>query len=148
MARILMSLVLIMMFLSQIAFAEDLKLGKKGVAEVERHGNVGQNLADEQVILSGDNNVVVAGGLVKAKRAGEVVTGLTNGNDAVSVVGGSSVEVAYGLVKTHDAENVGVNLLHGKTKAKDASAESLLLSRKGKVANKRSRKMNLPKSAP
>ncbi|KAI3880692.1 hypothetical protein MKX03_008103 [Papaver bracteatum] len=125
MARILISLVLILISLSQIAFAEDIKLGlgRKGAefGGVERRGKLKHNLENGQVNLSGANNVVVAGGLVKVKRAGEAGTDLKN-RKAFFLGGGSTVEVA-GLVKTGDAENVGVNL-PGKTTGKDASADN------------------------
>ncbi|XP_026458468.1 uncharacterized protein LOC113358979 [Papaver somniferum] len=65
MARLLVSLVLLMMSVSQIAFAEDLKLGRKArLVEVERHGSVGQSLSNGQVKQGGANNVAVAGGLI------------------------------------------------------------------------------------
>ncbi|RZC53177.1 hypothetical protein C5167_012036 [Papaver somniferum] len=66
MARLLVSLVLLMMSVSpEIAFAEDLKLGRKArLVEVERHGSVGQSLSNGQVKQGGANNVAVAGGLI------------------------------------------------------------------------------------
>ncbi|KAI3942887.1 hypothetical protein MKW92_042965 [Papaver armeniacum] len=70
MARLLVSLVLLMMSVSQIAFAEELKLGRKArLVEVERHGSVGRSLSNGQVKQGGANNVAVAGGLIKAKPA-------------------------------------------------------------------------------
>ncbi|MCL7031384.1 hypothetical protein MKW94_018211 [Papaver nudicaule] len=124
MARILIVCVLILMSISQNAFSQDLKLGRKGdLVEVERHGSVGQNLGNGQVNQGGGATVVVAGGLAKVKSAGTDGTDLENGK-AVFVDRGGEEGVAYGLVETHEAQSVGVNLPGSKTKAKDASAEN------------------------
>ncbi|KAI3932472.1 hypothetical protein MKW92_042900, partial [Papaver armeniacum] len=58
-----------------VAFAEDVKLGRKGGwVEMERHGSEEQNLANWQVNQEGANGVVVvlANGLVKARPDGRL----------------------------------------------------------------------------
>ncbi|KAI3880689.1 hypothetical protein MKX03_008100 [Papaver bracteatum] len=76
MARILISLVLIMMSLSHEG-----GIGKEGSrVVVERNEKLRHNLENGQVNLSGANNLVVAGGLAEGKRAGEAGTDLNNGN--------------------------------------------------------------------
>ncbi|KAI3835036.1 hypothetical protein MKX03_009542 [Papaver bracteatum] len=76
MARLLTSVVVLLMIsVSQVAFAEDIKLGRKGGwVEMERHGSEEQNLSNWQVNQEGANGVVVfANGLVNARPDGRVL---------------------------------------------------------------------------